>query len=128
MIEEFGFKISEGTRLIEPLGYLEFLQLESGAKLILTDSGGVQEEACILKIPCITLRENTERPETVDVGSNLVAGSGEKIIECARKMMKSNLEWENPYGNGNAAELTMKYITGVMRWNREINSVRSSTA
>lgn len=127
MIEEFDLKISEGTRLIEPLGYLEFLQLENGAKLILTDSGGVQEEACILKVPCITLRENTERPETVNVGSNLVAGNGEKIIEYTRKMIKSNLEWENPYGNGKAAELTMKYITGVMRLNREINSIRSST-
>ena len=110
MIEEFGFKVPEGTRLIEPLGYLEFLQLESGAKLILTDSGGVQEEACILKVPCITLRDNTERPETVDVGANLIAGCGEKIIECARKMLESGCDWENPYGNGNAAELTIEKL------------------
>ncbi len=107
MIEKFGLEVPEGTRLIEPLGYLEFLQLESEAKLILTDSGGVQEEACILKVPCVTLRDNTERPETVDVGANLIAGSGEKIIECARKMIESDCEWENPYGNGNAAELTL---------------------
>ncbi len=113
MIGEFGFKVPEGTRLIEPLGYLEFLQLESGARLILTDSGGVQEESCILKVPCVTLRNNTERPETVDVGANLIAGSGESIIECARKMIESDCEWENPYGNGNAAELTLRNtVTG----------------
>ncbi|HII00891.1 TPA: UDP-N-acetylglucosamine 2-epimerase (non-hydrolyzing) [Methanosarcinaceae archaeon] len=107
MIKEFGFEVPDGTRLIEPLGYLEFLQLEGGAKLILTDSGGVQEESCILKVPCVTLRDNTERPETVDVGANLIAGTGEKIIECARKMLESNPDWENPYGNGDAAELTL---------------------
>jgi UDP-N-acetylglucosamine 2-epimerase (non-hydrolysing) len=108
MIREFGFNVSEGIRLIEPLGYLEFLQLESGAKLIFTDSGGVQEEACILKVPCVTLRENTERPETVDVGANSIARCGKNIIECARKMIESDCEWENPYGNGNAAELTLR--------------------
>ena len=110
MIGEFRLKLPEGTRLIKPLGYLEFLQLESGARLILTDSGGVQEESCIFKVPCVTLRENTERPETVDVGSNLIAGNAERIIECARKMIESNSQWENPYGDGNAAELTLRNI------------------
>lgn len=108
MIGEFNLPFPQGTRLIKPLGYLEFLQLESGARLVLTDSGGVQEESCIFRIPCVTLRDNTERPETVEVGANLVAGSGEKIIECVKKMMDSNPEWENPYGNGNAAELTIQ--------------------
>ncbi len=107
MIREFGFEVPEGTRLIEPLGYLEFLQLEGEARLILTDSGGVQEESCILKVPCVTLRDNTERPETVDVGANLIAGTGEKIILCARQMMESKHEWETPYGNGDSAELTL---------------------
>ena len=110
MIKEFGFEVPEGTRLIEPLGYLEFLQLESGAKMILTDSGGVQEESCILKVPCVTLRDNTERPETVDVGANLIAGIGENIVECAKKMLESDPEWENPYGNGDAAELTIQNL------------------
>ena len=110
MIGEFRLKLPEGTRLINPLGYLEFLQLENGARLILTDSGGVQEESCIFKVPCVTLRENTERPETIDAGSNLIAGNSEKIIECVRKMIKSNLQWENPYGNGNSAKLTIRNI------------------
>jgi UDP-N-acetylglucosamine 2-epimerase (non-hydrolysing) len=104
MIREFGLEVPNGTKLIEPLGYLEFLQLESGAKLILTDSGGVQEESCILQVPCVTLRDNTERPETVDVGANLIAGTGEKIILCVRKMLESGKGWTNPYGDGNAAE------------------------
>lgn len=110
MIKEFGFEVPEGTHLIEPLGYLEFLQLESGAKLILTDSGGVQEESCILKVPCVTLRDNTERPETVDVGANVIAGTGDKIISSAQTMIKSDLNWQNPYGNGNAGELILKEL------------------
>lgn len=108
MIGEFGFKVPEGTRLVEPLGYLEFLQLESGAKLILTDSGGVQEEACILGVPCVTLRENTERPETVNVGANLIAGTSQNIIDCTRKMIAADYGWENPYGYGNTAELIIQ--------------------
>lgn len=123
MIREFGFEVPEGTRLIEPLGYLEFLQLESGARMILTDSGGVQEESCILKVPCVTLRDNTERPETVDVGANLIAGSGENIIECAREMTESDCEWENPYGSGNAAELILRNM--VTDYSSEYSSVQS---
>ncbi|AKB43099.1 non-hydrolyzing UDP-N-acetylglucosamine 2-epimerase [Methanosarcina vacuolata] len=63
MIKKFGVEVPKRTRLIEPLGYLEFLQLESGARMILTDSGGVEEESCILKVPCVALRDNTERPD-----------------------------------------------------------------
>ena len=58
-------------KLINPLGYFDFLSLQKNAKLILTDSGGVQEEACILKIPCVTLRNSTERPETIKIKSNI---------------------------------------------------------
>ncbi|WP_268989014.1 non-hydrolyzing UDP-N-acetylglucosamine 2-epimerase [Methanosarcina mazei] len=107
MIKEFRFEVPEGTRLIEPLGYLEFLQLLNGAKLILTDSGGVQEESCILKVPCVTLRDNTERPETIDVGANIIAGTGDKIIASVQKMINSSLNWINPYGNGNSGELIL---------------------
>ncbi len=69
MAAEFGFEF-DGIRAIEPLGFLEFLQLEANARLALTDSGGVQEETCILGVPCVTLRENTERPETVAGGEH----------------------------------------------------------
>lgn len=64
-----------GLRLVDPMGYLEFLALTSQARLILTDSGGLQEESTALGVPCLTLRENTERPITVEVGSNLVVGT-----------------------------------------------------
>ncbi|OJH37134.1 non-hydrolyzing UDP-N-acetylglucosamine 2-epimerase [Cystobacter ferrugineus] len=64
-----------GLRLVDPLGYLEFLALTSQARLVFTDSGGLQEETTVLGIPCLTVRENTERPITVDVGTNLVVGT-----------------------------------------------------
>lgn len=123
MIKKFGFEIPEGTGLIEPLGYLEFLQLESGAKMILTDSGGVQEEACILKVPCVTLRNNTERPETVDVGANIVAGRGENIIECTKKMLEFEPGWKNPYGDGNAAELILQSL--IIDYNAEYRNMEN---
>ncbi len=71
----------KNLRLIDPLGYLDFLSLYSTARLVLTDSGGVQEETTALGIPCLTLRENTERPITVEMGTNVVVGTNtEKIV------------------------------------------------
>jgi UDP-N-acetylglucosamine 2-epimerase (non-hydrolysing) len=66
---------AKGLTLCEPLGYLEFLSLTSGARLVLTDSGGLQEESTVLGIPCLTLRDNTERPITVEVGTNVLVGT-----------------------------------------------------
>jgi UDP-N-acetylglucosamine 2-epimerase (non-hydrolysing) len=63
-----------GVILVEPLGYLEFLRLTSEARLVLTDSGGIQEETTILQVPCLTMRENTERPITIDQGTNRLVG------------------------------------------------------
>ena len=74
-MKEFNLDAPKGIRIIEPVGYLEFLQLEANSKLNITDSGGVQEESCILKVPCVTLRDNTERPETLEVGSNILVGT-----------------------------------------------------
>lgn len=72
-----------GIRAIEPLGYLDFLRLYSGARLVLTDSGGIQEETTALGIPCLTLRENTERPITVELGTNLLVGNDTARILAA---------------------------------------------
>ena len=72
-----------GLRLIEPLGHLDFLKLMADARLVLTDSGGVQEETTILRVPCLTLRENTERPVTVEVGSNRIVGTSPERILAA---------------------------------------------
>lgn len=77
-----------GLRMVDPLGYLEFLALTSQARLILTDSGGLQEESTALGVPCLTLRENTERPITVTVGSNLVVGTNpRRIVEEAARVL-----------------------------------------
>jgi len=103
MVHEFSLS-TEGSQVIDPLGYLEFLLLESMAALLLTDSGGVQEESCILKVPCVTLRENTERPETINVGSNMLSGTNkEKMLAAAVKMIEIPRSWNNPFGNGDAA-------------------------
>src|SRR5258707_2764748 len=88
MIAELGLterveKI-KGLLVIDPVGYLDFLQLLMGARLVLTDSGGIQEESTVLGIPCITLRENTERPITVEKGTNTIAGTDPaNIIKAA---------------------------------------------
>jgi len=104
MMTEFNLEPKNIT-LIEPLDFLDFLQLESNARLILTDSGGVQEESCILGVPCVTLRDNTERPETIEVGSNVLAGAlPERILECSKAMLGRTNNWENPFGDGKAGK------------------------
>lgn len=105
MINKFRLKIPEGVRPIEPVGYLDFLQLQVNALLVLTDSGGVQEETCILKIPCVTLRNNTERPETLNVGSNILAGTNpERILKSSILMASKERNWNNPFGDGKASK------------------------
>lgn len=98
--------------LIEPVGYFDFLQLEANAKAILTDSGGVQEEACILHVPCVTLRENTERPETLEVGANILAGTDPtNIVSSFEQLLKNSQDWKNPYGDGRSGERIIKLLT-----------------
>ncbi len=108
------FNISpRNITLIEPLDYLSFLELEAHALLVLTDSGGLQEESCILKVPCVTLRDNTERPETVEVGANMLAGvDRRKIMECAETMLSKKRDWHNPFGDGRASEKIVNIVTG----------------
>jgi len=107
-----AFKIAlEGLTLVEPLDYLSFLQLESQAKLVLTDSGGVQEETCILRVPCVTLRYNTERPETLDVGSNVLAGTDpDEIVAKAAEMLEMEKDWLNPFGDGKAGQRIIQIL------------------
>lgn len=111
-LAEFNLETPRGVELITPPGFLEFLQLEENAKLILTDSGGVQEEACVLNVPCVTLRDNTERPETIEVGSNILAGtSPSKIVECLEIMLSRENDWQNPFGDGNAGRRIVEVIS-----------------
>jgi UDP-N-acetylglucosamine 2-epimerase (non-hydrolysing) len=111
MMTAFGLQPGKNIILTEPVDFFSFLQLESGARLVLTDSGGVQEETCILHVPCVTLRDNTERPETVEVGANILAGAApEKILECARLMLRKKNDWENPFGDGTASRKIVKIL------------------
>ena len=105
-----------GLRLLDPLGYLDFLKLMSSAKIVLTDSGGIQEEATILKVPCLTLRENTERPITVEVGSNRVVGTETgKIIEAYMQVRDDGLRESQipPLWDGRAAERIVRILCQV---------------
>ena len=109
--KKFGIKLPEGITTIKPIGYTDCLALESQAKIIFTDSGGVQEEACILKVPCVTLRTTTERPETVEVGGNIVAGLEDVGIKKAyEKMLQSDRDWSNPFGDANTSELILDIL------------------
>jgi len=109
-------------KIIKPLGYFEFLGLMSRAQVIFTDSGGVQEEALTLAIPCITLRNNTERPETVHVGGNFLVGDEpRRIIETSKYVLEHREEiirkiksFENPYGDGKAGERIARVLKKII--------------
>ncbi len=97
----------DNLRLLDPVGYLDFLKLMSCSKLVLTDSGGIQEETTILKVPCLTLREHTERPITAQIGSNQVVGTDpQRILSAYRNV--TNGRWREPQipplWDGKAAE------------------------
>lgn len=98
----------DNLRLIDPLGYLDFLRLYSGARLVLTDSGGIQEETTALGIPCLTVRENTERPITIEMGTNrLVGGSREAIVAASFSIIdgpRVNTHRIPPLWDGHTAE------------------------
>lgn len=104
-LAEFDLEVPSGVHVIEPLNFLDFLLLEDQAAIVLTDSGGVQEETCILQTPCVTLRDNTERPETVEVGANQIVGvQPDAIRSGVAQMLDRPTEWKNPFGDGTAAE------------------------
>lgn len=83
-----GTSLDPRIHLIEPLGYLDFLCLMSQSRLVLTDSGGIQEETTVLGVPCLTLRDNTERPVTIEEGTNLLAGTRKSSILAAWEQMR----------------------------------------
>lgn len=109
-MEEFGIK-TDWVKLMPPFDFFSFLQLESNAKLILTDSGGVQEESCILGVPCVTLRDSTERPETLTVGSNTLSGGNVKnILDSVKLMINKENSWINPFGDGKAGKRIIEIL------------------
>jgi UDP-N-acetylglucosamine 2-epimerase (non-hydrolysing) len=99
--------------LLDPIGYLDFLKLQSSARIVLTDSGGIQEETTALKIPCLTLRENTERPVTAEIGSNQIVGTDPtRIVEAYRRVFSG--QWREPQvpplWDGRAAERIVRVL------------------
>lgn len=119
-IKQFGFdhylsqdKKVEGIWVTEPLGYLDFLNLNMNAKMVLTDSGGLQEETTVLGIPCITMRHNTERPITCEIGTNVIVGNDkEEILNAASNVLRGEVrvgtvpdKWD-----GKAAERIVKVL------------------
>ena len=112
-LAELGLAVDGAVRTLPPLGYLQFLALHSDAALMLTDSGGLQEEACCLRVPCVTLRDNTERPESVEAGANVLAGADpERIVECARRMLAKPRDWPNPFGDGKSGLRIVDLLLG----------------
>lgn len=110
MAKKFKIRL-DGLLVVKPVDYFSFLYLEKNAKLVLTDSGGVQEESCILQTPCVTLRDNTERPETVYVKANIVSGVIPKdIASCTEMMLKRKHTWKNPYGSGDSSKRIVQII------------------
>lgn len=106
----------ENLHYVEPLGYLEFNYLVKNAFAMLTDSGGITEETTVMNVPCITLRENTERPETCDIGTNLLVGTDpEKIIEAFKTLISG--QWKQgqipELWDGNAADRIIDHVVKI---------------
>lgn len=115
-LKQLDLKLPECVRTTEPVGFVEFIGLQKGASLVLTDSGGLQEESCILRVPCVTLRTSTERPETVDVGANRVAGHDPAaILGAAEHMMRAPRRWKNPFGDGRSGERILRILRSSIR-------------
>jgi UDP-N-acetylglucosamine 2-epimerase (non-hydrolysing) len=117
MIEQLDLgeriNLNENFTMVDPLGYLDFLCLMENAAFLLTDSGGIQEETTVLGIPCITMRENTERPITVDLGTNVIVGMNtEKIIRESFKILSGKFKTGQipPLWDGKAAQRIVKII------------------
>lgn len=114
-LELFSLSVPAGVRLIDPLDYFDFLTLSANAKLILSDSGGIQEEAAIMRVPLVTLRENTERQETLALGSNILAGfEPESILEKTQEMLSRPADWQHPYGE-RVTEKMLDVLAGLIR-------------
>jgi len=105
--------------LLPPLSYLDFLYLMARATAVLTDSGGIQEETTFLGVPCLTLRENTERPITVEIGSNEIVGLDKKRILTALERIFHGNNWKNPkvppLWDGKAAERIVEVLSAFRR-------------
>lgn len=118
-LEEFGLRPGRNIRLIEPLGYFDFLQLCANSKFIITDSGGIQEECTVYKRPILIARDNTERPEILGRFGELVGCDEKKMLSASKKLLASYdaklarlRKLPSPYGDGKASERIMRILVG----------------
>ena len=114
MMEQFQIRFSDNIKLLPPLGFMESLFLWKDAKVVLTDSGGLQEETTALGVPCVTIRDNTERPITVELGTNVLAGTSKAGILRAygEALVKAKHATVPPLWDGKAAERIWGVIRG----------------
>jgi len=121
-IDKMGFAARVGAmgqlRILEPLGYLEFLKLLSEAAAVLTDSGGIQEETTILQTPCLTVRENTERPVTIEQGTNQLVGTDPERIITAFRNVRSRPPAEGPTPEKWDGQAAGRIAEVLARWSR----------
>ncbi|WP_395022674.1 non-hydrolyzing UDP-N-acetylglucosamine 2-epimerase [Dongia sp.] len=124
-LKEFGLEAwlrqLPGLRVEPAVGYLDFLNLLANARMVFTDSGGVQQEACIHQVPCVTLRDNTEWTETLEIGANRLAGCNPEVIRvAAAAALETAPAWANPFGDGTTARQIADVVV------RELDRFRSA--
>jgi UDP-N-acetylglucosamine 2-epimerase (non-hydrolysing) len=114
-IEASGLEVDSRVLLSVPFDLFDFVKLEENAFCVLTDSGTVQEECCIFRVPAVTIRDTTERPETVECGSNVLAGcDAQRIVEAVELVTQTGFEWEMPegYTDPNVSDKVIRYVLG----------------
>lgn len=107
--------IPKGVEIIKPLGFFDFVKLEKNAFCLITDSGTVPEETLYFKKPCVTIRESTERPETIEAGSNILSGlTPQNVVDSVKQMtsMNADYEWDKALGDGRTASKVVNIIRG----------------
>ena len=117
-LERFAIAVPEGLRLLDPMGFFDFVRLEKEARAVITDSGTVQEECCIMGVPNVTVRDVTERPETVEVGSNILAGVEPEALQRALRIVLGRPPaWVPPaeYLAPDVASTVTRIVLGFMR-------------
>ena len=113
-LAESGIELPDTILRSDPIGFVDFLRAEQSAALIVTDSGTVQEEASILQVPCVVARRSTERPETIEVGGCILAGTRpDDIAEAAEALIDSQRNWQHTLGDGHTSERIVEHLVSL---------------